>query len=194
MAETPHRPSVVSTVTAKWRNPTPQMIETPPHPFVISTEAGQPPIGKPLIVQARGQLRLTWRLYAESPQSGEISLSRGLPQAGDLSTQRLNSPEVFIPIPPCPSARDDGGGRRHTVISKAANDRNVIPHLVISTAAEPSGVKKSPSPMVCRRQAACHHGAVIKKGCEEMMTISSQPFFKKEYQMRIMLPAAKRRQ
>ena len=42
-------------------------------PPVISTEAGQPPIGKPLIVQARGQLRLTWRLYAESPQSGEIS-------------------------------------------------------------------------------------------------------------------------
>ena len=44
-----------------------------PRPLVISTEAGQPPIGKPLIVQARGQLRLTWRLYAESPQSGEIS-------------------------------------------------------------------------------------------------------------------------
>ena len=91
-------------------------------PPVISTAAGQPPIGKPLIVQARGQLRLTWRLYAESPQSGEISLSHGMPQA------------------------------------------------------------------------ACHHGAVIKKGCEEMMTISSQPFFKREYQMRIMLPAAKRRQ
>ena len=46
-------------------------------PPVISTEAGQPPIGKPLIVQARGQLRLTWRLYAESPQSGEISPSDG---------------------------------------------------------------------------------------------------------------------
>ena len=45
---------------------------------VISTEAGQPPIGKPLIGQARGQLRLTWRLYAESPQSGEISLSNGV--------------------------------------------------------------------------------------------------------------------
>ena len=29
-------------------------------PTVISTGAGQPPIGKPLIVQARGQLRLTW--------------------------------------------------------------------------------------------------------------------------------------
>ena len=53
---------------------------------VISTEAGQPPIGKPLIVQARGQLRLTWRLYAESPQSGEISLSHGMQQAGCLSS------------------------------------------------------------------------------------------------------------
>ena len=55
-------------------------------------------------------------------------------------------------------------------------------------------VEKSHSPMVCRRHAAYHHGAVIKKGCEEMMTIFSQPFFKREYQMRIMLPAAKRRQ
>ena len=90
---------------------------------VISTEAGQPPIGKPLIVQARGQLRLTWSLYAESPQSGKISLSHGMQQAGCLSSW---------------------GGH--------------------------------------------------KKGCEEMMTIFSQPFFKREYQMRIMLPAAKRRQ
>ena len=57
------------------------MAETPHRPSVISTEAGQPPIGKPLIVQARGQLRLTWRLYAESPQSGEISLSHGMQQA-----------------------------------------------------------------------------------------------------------------
>jgi len=57
------------------------MAEAPPRPSVISTEAGQPPIGKPLIVQARGQLRLTWRLYAESPQSGEISLSQGMQQA-----------------------------------------------------------------------------------------------------------------
>ena len=62
----------------------------PPIP-VISTEAGQPPIGKPLIVQARGQLRLTWRLYAESPQSGEISLSDGTGgiTVGDLSTQSI---------------------------------------------------------------------------------------------------------
>ena len=58
-------------------------------PSVISTKAGQPPIGKPLIVQARGQLRLTWRLYAESPQSGEISLHHGTGSIGlgDLSTQ-----------------------------------------------------------------------------------------------------------
>ena len=67
------------------------MAETPHRPVVISTEAGQPPIGKPLIVQARGQLRLTWRLYAESPQSGEISPSdsTGSITAGDLSTQSI---------------------------------------------------------------------------------------------------------
>ena len=111
------------------------MIETPPHPSVISTEAGQPPIGKPLIVQARGQLRLTWRLYAESPQSGEISPSHGMQQAGDLSAQRLNSPEVFIPIPPCPSARDDGGGRQHTVISKGQMAEAPHRTFVISTVA-----------------------------------------------------------
>ena len=58
---------------AEWRNLTPLMTEKPLAPSVISTKAGQPPMGKPLIVQARGQLRLTWRLYAESPQSGEIS-------------------------------------------------------------------------------------------------------------------------
>ncbi|EHO62003.1 hypothetical protein HMPREF9453_02066, partial [Dialister succinatiphilus YIT 11850] len=60
-------------------------------PSVISTVAGQPPIGKPLIVQARGQLRLTWRLYAESPQSGEISPSHGTGgiAVGDLSTQSI---------------------------------------------------------------------------------------------------------
>ena len=50
--------------------------------LVISTKAGQPPIGKPLIVQARGQLRLTWKLYAESPQSGEISLPDGVQHSG----------------------------------------------------------------------------------------------------------------
>ena len=68
-------------------------------PTVISTGAGQPPIGKPLIVQARGQLRLTWRLYAESPQSGEISLPNGTGStvAGDLSTQSLYS--AWNPLP-----------------------------------------------------------------------------------------------
>ena len=53
------------------------MTKTAAPALVISTAAGQPPIGKPLIVQARGQLRLTWKLYAESPQSGEISLPDG---------------------------------------------------------------------------------------------------------------------
>ena len=67
-------------------------------PTVISTGAGQPPIGKPLIVQARGQLRLTWRLYAESPQSGEISFhdSINLIAAGDFGAQSLNRTKGII--------------------------------------------------------------------------------------------------
>ena len=42
-------------------------------------------------MQARGQLRLTWRLYAESPQSGEISRLHGQEsiEEGDLSTQHI---------------------------------------------------------------------------------------------------------
>ena len=61
-------------LSAPYRHAAPlEMTMLASAPPVISTEAGQPPIGKPLIVQARGQLRLTWRLYAESPQSGEIS-------------------------------------------------------------------------------------------------------------------------
>ena len=42
-------------------------------------------------MQARGQLRLTWKLYAESPQSGEISRLYGQEsiEEGDLSTQRI---------------------------------------------------------------------------------------------------------
>ena len=55
---------------------------------------------------------------------------------GDLSTQRFNSPEVFIPIPPCPSARDDGGGRQHTVISKGQMTETPPCPVVISTEAK----------------------------------------------------------
>ena len=86
---------------------------------VISTKAGQPPIGKPLIVQARGQLRLTWRLYAESPQSGEISFlnSPGSMEEGDLSTQCIMGAVPVCPIPTRSSARDDDGSGQHTVIS-----------------------------------------------------------------------------
>ena len=83
-----------------------KMTKTAAPALVISTKAGQPPIGKPLIVQARGQLRLTWKLYAESPQSGEISLPDGTQNigAGDLSALRHNRAEVpllqYRPLPP----------------------------------------------------------------------------------------------
>ena len=56
-------------------------------------------------------------------------------EAGDLSTQRFNSPKVFIPTPPCPSARDDGGGRQHTVISKGRMTETPPCPVVISTEA-----------------------------------------------------------
>lgn len=105
---------------------------------------------------------------------------------GDLSTQRFNSPEVFIPIPPCPSARDDGGGRQHTVISKGQMTETPTRHFVISTAAKRSGEisrrkwQKRCLPLVIStkaqqsskislphgtrawRQAARHHRAIIK--------------------------------
>jgi len=66
--------------------------------YVISTVAGQPPIGKPLIGQAKGQLRLTWRSYAGSPQSGEIPRPNGTSSmvAGDFSTQSLNRTKGMI--------------------------------------------------------------------------------------------------
>lgn len=58
---------------------------------------------------------------------------------GDLSAQRFNNPEVFIPTPPCPSARDDGGGRQHTVISKGQMTETPPCPVVISTEAKRSG-------------------------------------------------------
>ena len=54
------------------------MTSLPLHLTVIST-VSQPPIGKPLIGQARGQLRLTWRSYAGPPQP-PLSGCAGLPQ------------------------------------------------------------------------------------------------------------------
>ena len=98
-----------------------------PAPSVISTEAGQPPIGKPLIVQARGQLRLTWRLYAESPQSGEISPSHGTGgiTVGDLSAQSFHR----VPVPYHPWRH--AAPLEMTVAAGAP--------LVISTEAERSG-------------------------------------------------------
>ena len=63
--------------------------------------------------------------FDESGEAKSYSPMADSIATGDLSAQRFNSPEVFIPIPPCPSARDDGGSRQHTVISKGdTNDRN----------------------------------------------------------------------
>ena len=82
------------------------MTKTAAPALVISTAAGQPPIGKPLIVQARGQLRLTWKLYAESPQSGEIPHPNGAVSlaVGDLGALSHNRAEVplfqYRPLPP----------------------------------------------------------------------------------------------
>ena len=101
-------------------------------PLVISTEAGQPPIGKPLIVQARGQLRLTWRLYAESPQSGEISPSDGTGgiTEGDLSTQSImGAVLVYLPyrhVPPLEMTVLAGTPSRHFDRSEA-EWRNLTP-------------------------------------------------------------------
>ena len=80
--------------------------------LVISTEAGQPPIGKPLIVQARGQLRLTWRLYAESPQSGEIYFLQWYMKHGEgrsLGSEYHGSVSHLSLIPARSPARDDVG-------------------------------------------------------------------------------------
>ena len=94
---------------------------------VISTEAGQPPIGKPLIVQARGQLRLTWRLYAESPQSGKISPSNGM---GGITSGDLSAQSIMGAVPIYPPYRH-AAPLEMTVVASAP--------LVISTEAERSG-------------------------------------------------------
>lgn len=129
---------------------------------------------------------------SHSPMAGSIA-------TGDLSTQRFNSPKVFIPIPPCPSARDDGGGRQHTVISKgghkcqkrrlatssfrpkrsevekshASNGRNAASHS--SFRRKQSSKISLPNGTRPWRQAARHHRAIIK-GLWEMMYISHSPF------------------
>ena len=129
---------------------------------------------------------------SHSPMAGSIA-------TGDLSTQRFNSPKVFIPTPPCPSARDDGGGRQHTVISKGQmtetppcpvvisteakrsgeisrlkRQKRCLP-LVISTKAQQSSKISLPHGTRAWRQAARHHRAIIKR-LWEMIFISHSPF------------------
>ena len=99
-----------------WRPSGADYKKAGPRPLVISTEAGQPPIGKPLIVQARGQLRLTWRLYAESPQSGEISPLSWYGQhygGRSLDSEHHGSGSCLSPITARSPARDDDGSGRH---------------------------------------------------------------------------------
>ena len=57
----------------------------------------------------------------------------------DLSTQSIIKAFSICPIPTRSSARDDGIGEQHTVISEGANDKNAAPIHVISTVAERSG-------------------------------------------------------
>ena len=131
---------------------------------------------------------------SHSPMAGSIA-------TGDLSAQRFNSPEVFISIPPCPSARDDGGGRQHTVISKGQMTETPPCPVVISTAAQRSGEislshgrnaashssfrRKQSSKIALPhgtrawRQTARHHRAIIKR-LWEMISISHSPFSQSE--------------
>ncbi len=102
---------------------------------VISTEAGQPPIGKPLIVQARGLLRLTWRLYAESPQSGEISfLQWYMKHWGwrSLDSEHHRSGSCLSPIAARSPARDDSGsGHPYRHVKKGARLRRGLCNRVM---------------------------------------------------------------
>ena len=126
---------VISMVGAEWRHPTLQIAETTPcTPLVISTVAGQPPIGKPLIVQARGQLRLTWRLYAESPQSGEISLLHGQEgiTAGDLSAQSIiEAVSIYPPYRHVPSLEMTVAVDASLVISTVAGQPPIGKPLIV---------------------------------------------------------------
>ena len=103
------------------------MTETPPCPVVISTAAQR-------------------SRKSHSPMVCSIA-------TGDLSTQRFNSPEVFIPIPPCPSARDDGGSRQHTVISKGQMTETPTRHFVISTEAK----WRNPTPQMAETLPPTRH-------------------------------------
>ena len=115
-----------------------KMTKTAAPALVISTAAGQPPIGKPLIVQARGQLRLTWKLYAESPQSGEISLPDVTQNigAGDLGALSHNRAEVplfqYRPLPPLEMTMVADRLPEKRVIQKAVRNEYAFLHSLFS--------------------------------------------------------------
>ena len=92
-------------------------------------------------MQARGQLRLTWRLYAESPQSGEISLRNvASPWWQEISRLCVSlEPKIFTPyrrVPPLEMTMPAGS------IQSFPGDKlpQTLPRTpVISTAAKRSG-------------------------------------------------------
>ena len=59
-------------------------------------------------------------ISTEAKRSGEIFPSDGTGgiEVGDLSTQSIIKAFSICPIPTCSSARDDGVGEQHTVISE----------------------------------------------------------------------------
>ena len=86
-------------------------------------------------MQARGQLRLTWRLYAESPQSGEISpplMVRAALRGRSLGSEYHGIDPRLSPIPARTSARDDDVGERPSrhFDRSEAEWRNLLPLMV----------------------------------------------------------------
>ena len=124
--------------------------------------------------------------------------------AGDLSTQRFNRDEYLSLITTGSPARDDDSGRQHTVIRRGPNWPKRCPAPVISTEAERSGeisrpmvqgawrqefsrpkVSRDPGlPIPAGSSARDDQWACIlpsenrygKKGCEEMICMSSRSF------------------
>ena len=135
-------------------------------PLVISTVAGQPPIGKPLIVQARGptsadletlcRVSTEWRNLTP-PWSREHGGRRS------LDSEYHRSGFHLPPIPARSFARDDGGGGRLSrhfdsgsgvETSYASNSRNDALHPSRHFDESAAEWRNLLPPM---RQVTCHH-------------------------------------
>ncbi len=96
--------------------------------------------------------------------------------AGDLSTQRFNRDEYLSPIAAGGPTRDDESGRQQTVIPGRDQLTKTLPRSVISTV---GAEWRNLTPMWGGSwwQAVYYDRAVIRRDCEEMIPIFSQPFF-----------------